>query len=294
MMPYVELTEQELKEKVDRTFLYQQLEFYYSIFHIVIIFWLPAVVILICYALIIWRLHVIDVNPSVPASNSKRRCNSISRSAISIPLLEMTGNAAGSSTRMSSSQNTQQASAEARADATPVLRGAVHSHANISSGYGTHLSPTLPIEHNRRQARSSNPAVSFEKSFFGFRQKSRTIPGMRVSCAREVEGHFERPLHSSADTIRTQSREEAAPNCRRKRQTFADITLGRAKSKTMRKAIFILSAYIICWSPYNIIAIWNMIHSEGVEATIGTNIDFLHNLIVVNAILNPLIYGISL
>ncbi len=288
VMPYVELTEQEIIEEVDRAFLYRQLDFYYSIFHIVVAFWLPAVVILICYALIIWHLHVIDVNAPIPTSNGRGRHNSVLENATSIPLLAMTGNATGRTagmSRLSSSQNTQRPS-------TLVLRNAARLPANISSGYGTHLSPMIPIERNRFPPRSpSNPGVSFAKSLSGFRQKSQTVSGMRVSRAREVGSRLERPLHSSADTIRTQGREQPAPN---RRQTFADITLGRAKSKTMRKAIFILFAYIVCWSPYNIIAVWNMIHPEGVEAAIGTNIDFLYNLIVVNAILNPLIYGISL
>ncbi len=83
---------------------------------------------------------------------------------------------------------------------------------------------------------------------------------------------------------------EHSNHSQHQRTSFTAMTLGRAKSKVLRKAIFILFAYILCWSPYNIMALWNLIH---MEALLETNIDFLSNLIVLNAILNPLIYGIS-
>uniref|UniRef100_A0A914RXK8 G-protein coupled receptors family 1 profile domain-containing protein n=1 Tax=Parascaris equorum TaxID=6256 RepID=A0A914RXK8_PAREQ len=61
-----------------------------------------------------------------------------------------------------------------------------------------------------------------------------------------------------------------------------------------RQAALILIAYLTLWSPYNVMAVMNTFatSSEGREMVLVT-LPFLNALIVVNPVVNPLIYGLS-
>lgn len=71
-------------------------------------------------------------------------------------------------------------------------------------------------------------------------------------------------------------------------ESFALMTLVRAKWRTVRKTAYILLAYILCWSPYNVLALGRYIDPSFENGYL----EVLSNLIVLNAVINPLIYGI--
>lgn len=65
-------------------------------------------------------------------------------------------------------------------------------------------------------------------------------------------------------------------------------TLSKAKKRTMRKTIWILLSYLICWSPYNVLVLWRYI-DRNIDLY---DFEIMYNLIVLNAVINPLIYGV--
>jgi hypothetical protein len=61
-----------------------------------------------------------------------------------------------------------------------------------------------------------------------------------------------------------------------------------------RQAWLILAAYLTFWSPYNLLAICNAFSGKDspVREISSISLPFLNSLIVVNPIVNPLIYGV--
>lgn len=81
----------------------------------------------------------------------------------------------------------------------------------------------------------------------------------------------------------------AALVCRPLLENFSVTTLRRAKRRTLKKTAWLLLCYIVCWSPYNIVALWRHFFNPDFE---NVFLDILYNLIVLNAVVNPLIYGV--
>ncbi|KAL3083007.1 hypothetical protein niasHS_010809 [Heterodera schachtii] len=81
---------------------------------------------------------------------------------------------------------------------------------------------------------------------------------------------------------------------RRRVGALAAQTIARAKQNAKRQAALILAAYLTFWSPYNLLAIINAFApKEGsVREIFSITLPFLNSLIVVNPIVNPLIYGV--
>ena len=68
----------------------------------------------------------------------------------------------------------------------------------------------------------------------------------------------------------------------------ANHTLCVAKEHVTRQAIYIVTCYILCWTPYNTIALWAMFNPQDhVHHMFG----ILSTLLLLNAVINPLIYG---
>uniref|UniRef100_A0AC34FAN4 G-protein coupled receptors family 1 profile domain-containing protein n=1 Tax=Panagrolaimus sp. ES5 TaxID=591445 RepID=A0AC34FAN4_9BILA len=78
--------------------------------------------------------------------------------------------------------------------------------------------------------------------------------------------------------------------------TMAMQTIAIARSKTKKQAAFILIAYLTLWTPYNLFAIINIfIPTDSRGYFLNRIMDFtpfLNSLIVVNSLVNPLIYGV--
>nr|CAD2180143.1 unnamed protein product [Meloidogyne enterolobii] len=75
---------------------------------------------------------------------------------------------------------------------------------------------------------------------------------------------------------------------------IAPLTIAKARQNAKRQAALILAAYLTFWSPYNLLAICNAwAQKDGTIRQISTiTLPFLNGLIVVNPIVNPLIYGV--
>ncbi|KAF7637287.1 G_PROTEIN_RECEP_F1_2 domain-containing protein [Meloidogyne graminicola] len=75
---------------------------------------------------------------------------------------------------------------------------------------------------------------------------------------------------------------------------IAPLTIAKARQNAKRQAALILAAYLTFWSPYNLLAICNAwAQKDGTIRHISTiTLPFLNGLIVVNPIVNPLIYGV--
>ncbi|VDK87626.1 unnamed protein product [Onchocerca ochengi] len=66
-------------------------------------------------------------------------------------------------------------------------------------------------------------------------------------------------------------------------------TLSKASKIAKRQAAMTLIAYLTLWSPYNMLAMMNTLTNGEI---IADTLNFLNALIVVNPVVNPLIYGL--
>lgn len=64
--------------------------------------------------------------------------------------------------------------------------------------------------------------------------------------------------------------------------------------KTKRQAALILVAYLTFWTPYNVLAIFNAFSPKdgALREIASVTLPFLNSMIVMNPIVNPLIYGL--
>uniref|UniRef100_A0A9J2Q9B6 G-protein coupled receptors family 1 profile domain-containing protein n=1 Tax=Ascaris lumbricoides TaxID=6252 RepID=A0A9J2Q9B6_ASCLU len=119
-----------------------------------------------------------------------------------------------------------------------------------------------PYKQERRSSLNGNVAI---------------MPNMQTSCGESC-------LESVVLNTST-SRPRVGPIARQ--------TIHKATKNAKRQAALILVAYLTLWSPYNVMAVMNTFatSSEGREMVLVT-LPFLNALIVVNPVVNPLIYGL--
>ena len=70
--------------------------------------------------------------------------------------------------------------------------------------------------------------------------------------------------------------------------------LQAAKRAAVRTSSKLVAAYAICWLPYNVMESWKLIvgaNTDGYQQ-LTDNIQILHSLIVVNAMIDPFLYGL--
>ncbi len=70
-------------------------------------------------------------------------------------------------------------------------------------------------------------------------------------------------------------------------------TISRARSSMKRQTAAILLAYLVCYSPYNLLTLMFMFadNASAHKHAISLTLTFLNSLMVINSIVNPLIYG---
>ncbi|EFO14153.2 hypothetical protein LOAG_14371 [Loa loa] len=66
-------------------------------------------------------------------------------------------------------------------------------------------------------------------------------------------------------------------------------TLSKASKIAKRQAALTLIAYLALWSPYNMLAMMNTLTEN--DGVFMDTLNFLNALIVVNPVVNPIIYG---
>lgn len=62
------------------------------------------------------------------------------------------------------------------------------------------------------------------------------------------------------------------------------------RKKTFRTSMMLIFAYLLFWLPYNTMALWWFIDTDGYRQ-FGISLKFLNVLIVLNSVVNPFIYG---
>lgn len=67
--------------------------------------------------------------------------------------------------------------------------------------------------------------------------------------------------------------------------------LGRAKRRTLRMTITIIIAFVVCWTPYNVIVTWFMIDPETANSFDPRIQKGLFLFACTNSCLNPIVYG---
>ncbi|CEF62963.1 Gonadotropin-releasing hormone receptor [Strongyloides ratti] len=104
--------------------------------------------------------------------------------------------------------------------------------------------------------------------------------------------------HSSQKNKKEFLRMSITPNIINKENklgTMAIKTIEIAKKRTKKQAMFIIIAFLTIWTPYNLLAIMNFTfsHIQVLEKILTSPfITCLNALLVINPIINPIIYGI--
>ncbi|VDM46684.1 unnamed protein product [Toxocara canis] len=75
-----------------------------------------------------------------------------------------------------------------------------------------------------------------------------------------------------------------------RRNSRALRTMKRVRWKALRTTLILMTAYTLCWFPYNSLALWGVIHPESYIQHENT-VYILHGFVVLNSVLNPCIYG---
>jgi len=101
--------------------------------------------------------------------------------------------------------------------------------------------------------------------------------------------------HSLDEGIRTIERGRQNHHSNNSTNALSLRTIGRARQVAARQAACILAAYLILWTPYNVMAAICAFFRPGDDEknAWAATLTFLNALLVVNAIANPVIYGLT-
>jgi hypothetical protein len=62
------------------------------------------------------------------------------------------------------------------------------------------------------------------------------------------------------------------------------------RSKMFRTTVYVIAAYLICWMPYNVLALATFV-SQDLQIIISMHLELLRVFVLFNTVLNPFIYG---
>ncbi len=85
------------------------------------------------------------------------------------------------------------------------------------------------------------------------------------------------------------SRKNDSPACVIKRVS-GESAAQRNKDNAIRTTLLLLTAYAVCWFPYNVVSFWQIL-SKSTFANVEIYIQAFESLIVLNSVVNPVIYG---
>uniref|UniRef100_A0A914VI34 G-protein coupled receptors family 1 profile domain-containing protein n=1 Tax=Plectus sambesii TaxID=2011161 RepID=A0A914VI34_9BILA len=243
-------------ESADYVALMGTLERLYNYFHMAMAFFIPATIVVVCYLIIVTKMMLLEHSNETITINEPSPIND---TLVSLECIEMT--------------DTNRASTSDR----PRIKS--------------------------MDSRFRIPKVSWPDriSFSGFSQPHRrSLSAEPSALAHSASAVSLRAVDGGSTKMRSASSVPTnpllgAPGATEERQTsaFWQLTVSRAKHKTMRKAIAILIAYVVLWTPYNVLALYQALAPDHAISSLA-GMHFLNGLIVVNAIVNPLIYGVRL
>lgn len=75
-----------------------------------------------------------------------------------------------------------------------------------------------------------------------------------------------------------------------RRNSTSNRRVRRTKLQTLKVTMVLMLVYILCWLPYNSLAVWSLIDRGSYVAHENT-LYILHGLVVLNSVINPFIYG---
>ncbi|KAI6190500.1 Gonadotropin-releasing hormone receptor [Aphelenchoides bicaudatus] len=241
---------QQLVEQVHQVQLWERI---YNIFHLLFVFWIPALIIVASYITVLCLLN--SFAPSKKDPKWKRRIlewffgewsvrkHSPTNSSIHVP------------------------------SATP--------RPSMAEGMNNHQQPLL---------------VSIRP------EQSPMMYPMNKKCRGLSYGNVRDPLFClnengqrsmSATSLKIDFTPRRSSATQRNIGPFALQTIHRARQLAKRQAALIIIAYLCFWAPYNIIAVVLSLTNDGFfKESAYTTLPFLNSLIVVNPLINPLIYGL--
>lgn len=62
------------------------------------------------------------------------------------------------------------------------------------------------------------------------------------------------------------------------------------RSRMFRTTVYVIAAYLICWMPYNVLALAKFVSGE-LQVVISIHLELLRACVLLNTVLNPFIYG---
>lgn len=259
--------------------LYYQEKLYDGL-HLALVFWIPAVFITVSYASIVtrfsWNIRKTSKQSTNAFEAEARRRDTFAESGTCDTLV---------TTSTISKPSLIAKKASLKSDASELLPVTP-----------SRLSP-LPLLGQRSRSSCASTATLWRKSPLTLARRRHTDSETRtVTIAVDQDnGKPEEEPHSLYEYSTMLKSAEASP-VRPQRSSahrvsgggsFAIVTLTRAKRRTVRKTVWILLAYFIFWSPYNVLALYRYFH----PAFEHPYLEIMYNLIVLNAVVNPLIYG---
>lgn len=75
-----------------------------------------------------------------------------------------------------------------------------------------------------------------------------------------------------------------------RRSSLNNIT--RAKSRTLKLTVVIVSTFLFCWTPYNVICLWHWLDPQSAQKIDQRVQKGLFLFACTNSCMNPLIYGL--
>lgn len=101
---------------------------------------------------------------------------------------------------------------------------------------------------------------------------------------------------SKVDIIELENLSSATPAASASGIVIPKILLRADKQHEVRQSILkqtfvIVAAFLVCWSPYVVIALWNLIDTQSAKRVNAQWQDFLSIFAVSNSAVNPFIYG---
>ena len=119
----------------------------------------------------------------------------------------------------------------------------------------------------------------------------------RASSVRSKGGRRERQLNRMVSTVSASGTQRDGnngsfkePRVVLRRNSTSNRRMRRTKLQTLKVTMVLMLVYILCWLPYNSLAVWALIDRGSYHAHENT-LYLLHGLVVLNSVINPFIYG---
>lgn len=145
--------------------------------------------------------------------------------------------------------------------------------------------------------------ISYSVIYFNVWKRHRKPPTSTGRSLFPFKSQLEEPQSTRYLTVGTPTTLRSVSTTPRRRSAVIVTPTDCNESRTARKGTFktaamLVVAYVVCWTPYNIISILLMLAVEQRNQSLGASLAlvyrFLESFIVVNSVVNPFLYGLKL